>query len=122
MGNEEIRAETAIDFAGLSRHHTGRPVWSDVTEDLNLNLVVLGAGDTVETHTNREVDVLLVVVEGEGEVTVGPSKVCVTAGQGLVVPKGVSRSIVGITDRFGYITCHKRRPGLWPENARRPRT
>jgi mannose-6-phosphate isomerase-like protein (cupin superfamily) len=122
MGSEEIASETVIDFAALSRHHEGRPVWSDITEDLNLNLVVLGAGDTVEAHTNREVDVLLVVVEGEGEVTVGPSKVRVTAGQGLVVPKGVSRSIVGIADRLGYITCHKRRAGLWPENAQRPRT
>jgi mannose-6-phosphate isomerase-like protein (cupin superfamily) len=122
MGSEEVRAETVIDFAGLSRRQEGRPVWSDVTEDLNLNLVVLRAGDTVETHTNREVDVLLVVVEGEGEVTVGPSKVRVRAGQGLVVPKGVSRSIVGVTDHFGYITCHKRRAGLWPENARTRQT
>ena len=91
------------------------PAWSQTTDDLNVNLIVLRAGHSIAEHINAEVDVLLVGIDGEGSVTIDGSQHDFAAGQLVIVPKGAARSITPHGARFAYLTCHKRRAGLWPK-------
>lgn len=88
--------------------------WSSQSDDLNVNLLVFGRDGGVETHVNSEVDVLIVALSGDGILGIDGSFRPLRAGQALVVPKGSSRSIRAAGDRFAYLTCHRRRSGLWP--------
>jgi quercetin dioxygenase-like cupin family protein len=90
------------------------PAWTRETDDLNVNLVILRAGHSIAEHVNNEVDVVLIGVDGTGRVTIDGDAVELAATQLLVVPKGAARSIVPLGARFAYVTCHKRRAGLWP--------
>ncbi len=88
-------------------------IWSLTSTDLNMNLVRWQSGGVAE-HLNAEVDVLLVGVSGAGIITVdgvehqlGPAVLC-------LVPKGARRSIRCVAAPFAYLTCHRRRGGLWP--------
>lgn len=111
MGPPE--AEVA-DLAALAQGGERRPAWKHDTEDLNLNLVVLGAGSEMAEHLNTEVDVLLVGVDGEGVVEVEGEEHAMRTGWAIVIPKGIRRSIRSTGERFAYLTCHRRRAGLWP--------
>ena len=106
---------TLADLA-LTASHDG-PAWSQTTDDLNVNLVVLRAGHSIAEHINREVDVLLVGIEGGGRVTIDGHASELSAGQLMIIPKGAARSISPHSARFAYLTCHKRRAGLWPSTT-----
>ena len=86
--------------------------------DLNVNLLVFSGDDGVEEHTNTEVDVLFVVMEGEGVLTVDGEEAQLAAGRATIIPKGASRSIRANGDHLAYLTCHGYRAGLMPK----PRT
>jgi quercetin dioxygenase-like cupin family protein len=108
------------DLVRLARNSEQcKPAWGLQTEDLNLNLVVLDASG-VAHHTNSEVDVLLVGIDGAGYVEIEGQIWRVGPGQALVVPKGSVRSIWCVVDHFAYLSCHRRRAGLWPEGVPRP--
>jgi quercetin dioxygenase-like cupin family protein len=79
-----------------------------------VNLLVLNAGEAVEEHVNTVVDVLLVGIAGAGIVRIDGLEHGLAAGQVLIVPKGTRRSIASAGGRFAYLTCHRRRGGLWP--------
>ena len=105
----------SVDLAALARAaNVQGAVWRHQGEDLNANLLVFARGDGVAEHVNAEVDVLLVGIAGEGVVDVDGSRRILRAGQALVVPKGARRGTRGVSDRFAYLTCHRRRGGLWP--------
>ena len=110
-----------IDLIGMAQHSgPSKPAWGLQTEDLNLNLTVLDADNGVARHTNTEVDVLLVGIDGAGYVEIDGQTLRVGPGQALVVPKGSVRSIRCEGDHFAYLSCHRRRAGLWPEGVPRP--
>ena len=111
----------AVDLLALVQTSAERgPLWTHQSADLNVNLVALDAGQRVAESVNGEVDVLLVGVTGEGVVTVEGHEVRLGAGRALVIPKGTRRAIASAGGRFAYLTCHRRRAGLWPTNAPRP--
>lgn len=96
---------------------TGVPgvIWSLANAtDLNVNLVRFVNGDGVEAHTNTEVDVVCVVVAGDGYVVVDGAGETVRAGQLFFLPKGAERAIHAGPTEFVYITCHRRRQGMMP--------
>lgn len=108
----------ALSVAGTA---TNRLAASLTSTDLNVNLLVLAGGETIETHVNSEVDVLLVAVHGQGEVVIDDRPHALTPGQVLLIAKGTRRAIRPIGDRFAYLTCHRRRSGLRPTLAPRKR-
>ncbi len=111
-----------VDLPALLQGRNGPgAVWSAASEDLNVNLVVFGEGAGVQAHVNSEVDVLLVGIEGQGRVLVDDVVHVLKVGQAVLVPKGTRRQIEAVGERFAYLTCHRRRPHLWPLNAPRPR-
>jgi len=90
------------------------PAWTLESDDLNVNLVVLRAGHSIAEHINSEVDVVVTAVEGEGHVTIDGETHRLVAGDLIVIGKGSARSITPHGAQFAYVTCHKRRTGLWP--------
>jgi quercetin dioxygenase-like cupin family protein len=111
----------AVNLVALTRASDGSgPAWSHAGDELNVNLIVLVGTAGVAEHVNAEVEVLLVGVEGAGTVTVDGTPYPLRPGQALVVPRGARRAIAPNGARFAYLTCHRRRAGLWPANAARP--
>ena len=89
-----------------------------MTPELNLNVVRFAAGDGVPEHTNDEVDVIGVVLSGEGLVTIDGREERVGAGSLFYMPKGARRAIRAVEGELAYLTCHRRRMGLMPRRAR----
>lgn len=79
---------------------------------LDANLIHLPAGQRVDTHTEPDLDVVLVVVAGGG--AVGTPSGDQTLADGIIVwlPRGSTRTITAGTDGLSYLTVHRRRPGL----------
>ena len=103
------------DLAALTRSATGPgAIWTRQSEDLNVNLLVFAAGEGVAGHVNAEVDVLLVGIAGTGAVTIDGTRQILSPGHAIVIAKGASRGIQSMSNPFAYLTCHRRRGGLWP--------
>lgn len=90
----------------------GGPRWGTETDDLNATFLVWRLGEGVAEHVNHEVDVIMVGIEGDGEVTIDGRHYRFTAGQVLVIPRSLTRAIRATSDRFGYLNVHKRRRKL----------
>ena len=88
------------------------PVWGLDSEDLNATLLVWAPGEGTPEHVNDERDVLVLVVEGSGEIDVDGDSTRLRAGQLVVVPKGARRRIDAGPDGIRYVTVHRRRGGL----------
>ncbi len=102
-----------IDLARLATAGNG-PQWSYESVDLDLTLLSWTAEQQIAPHVNDEVDVLLIAVAGTGDVTVNAEVHRLSAGQALLIPKGAERAIQSATERFSYLSVHRRRRGLWP--------
>jgi quercetin dioxygenase-like cupin family protein len=116
MSRPPVPAEPTgvVDLFALAQTSSDRLVWFRESADLDINLVRLEAGDGIGEHVNAEVDVLVLGVSGEGVVTIGDREHAVRAGQLLIVPKDERRSTRAVGGPFAYLTCHRRRAGLWP--------
>lgn len=107
--------ENLIDVAdALRRAQADGPIWSVNSEQLNVNLVRLPAGESIAEHVNAELDVLLVVFEGLGELLVDGVVSRLAPGVAALIPAGRSRALRCAQGPLVYITCHRRRPGLLP--------
>lgn len=119
---EEVVGQV-IDLAALADEASAAgkagALWSVSTADLNANVLRFAAGDGVPEHVNNEVDVLLVVVGGEGAVTLDGHELRVRAGQLMLVPKGARRAIRALGEELVYVTAHRRRMGLMPRRSQR---
>ena len=101
-----------VELGGLAAagSHAGA-LWRLDGEDLQANLVRLGPGDRVEPHRNDEVEVLLVVVSGQGELTVD-GRVQELAPMRLAhLPKGAVRAVTPVGGPLVYLSVHRRRAG-----------
>ena len=101
-----------VDLASLAAagNHPGA-LWRLDGEDLQAKFVWLGQGDRIEPHHNDEVDVLVVVVSGRGELTLD-GRVHPLAPMVLVhLPKGTVRAVVAVEGPLAYLSVHRRRPG-----------
>ena len=108
-----------VDLLALARNDgLPSPRWTLQSDDLNANLLVFAKGNGVGEHINAEVDVLVVGIEGEGEVVIDGAARVLRARQAILIPKGARRSLTGTSDRFAYLTCHRRRSPLVPRVRR----
>lgn len=112
------RTDLIIDVATLAGEAAeagiAGPLWSVSTADLNANVLRFVTGDGVPEHVNNEVDVLLLVIRGEGAVTLDGHELRMHGGQLMVLPKGARRAIRAVGDELVYVTAHRRRMGLMP--------
>ncbi|MEV6795291.1 hypothetical protein AB0M87_25620 [Streptomyces sp. NPDC051320] len=99
---------------------TGQPpetsgaVWrlAESGRQLDANVVHLPPLQRVDTHTEPELDVLLLVVAGRG--TLGTTKGSEPLGEGRLIwlPHGSTRSVTAGAEGLSYLTVHRRRPGM----------
>ena len=80
--------------------------------DLNANLVWLAPGHEVGEHLNDAVDVLVVVLAGEGRVEVDGDPIPVAPQTVVHVAKGSRRRIEAGEAGLRYLTVHRRRGPL----------
>jgi quercetin dioxygenase-like cupin family protein len=103
-------AASAVDLAGLAAagDHPGA-LWRLDGEDLQANLIRLGSGDRIQPHPNDEVDVLMVVVAGRGQLTLD-GQVHQLAPMALVhIPKGTVRAVMAVDGPLAYLSIHRHR-------------
>lgn len=119
MTNPE-NVPTPVDLPRLAALARGQRIaWTATSEDLNVNLIVLGEGETIEAHRNTEVDVLVVGIDGSGEVVIDGVPRRITPDTALVIPRGAERGMRVLRAPFAYLTCHRQRARLWPTPAAR---
>ncbi|HEV2640961.1 MAG TPA: hypothetical protein VGX23_37950 [Actinocrinis sp.] len=89
-------------------------LWS-LTEpgrQLDANLVQLPADATVDAHVEPDLDVLLLVVSGNGRLTTDQAIHDLFPSTLLWLPKGSRRALAAGPDGLVYLTTHRARPGM----------
>src|SRR5215211_4967380 len=101
-----------VDLASLAAAggHPGAR-WRLDGEDLQANLVRLGQGDRIQPHRNDEVEVLVVVVAGRGELTLDGEVHQLAPLVVAHLPKGTVRAMAAVDGPLAYLSIHRRRSG-----------
>jgi quercetin dioxygenase-like cupin family protein len=100
-----------VDLASLAAGgNRAGALWRLDGGDLQANLVWLGQDDRIEPHRNDEVDVLVVVVAGTGELTLNDQVYQLAPMVLAHLPKGTVRSVVAVDGPLAYLSVHRRRP------------
>ncbi len=89
-------------------------IWSVNSEQMNVNLMRLRTGATIPEHVNADLDVLLAVYEGEGELMVEGTTVALEPGIVVVVPRLARRALRCLRGPLVFLTAHRQRGGLMP--------
>jgi quercetin dioxygenase-like cupin family protein len=112
-----------VDLASLAAGggHSGAR-WRLDGEDLQANLVRLDRGDRIPPHRNDEVEVLVVVVSGRGELTLDGQVHQVAPMVLAHLPKGTVRAIDAVDGPLAYLSVHRRRPAGTAGGSARPAT
>ncbi|MFF3906628.1 hypothetical protein ACFYZJ_11655 [Streptomyces sp. NPDC001848] len=89
-------------------------VWklAESGRQLDANLIRLPTLQRVDTHTEPDLDVLLLVLTGDGILGSPDGPRRLTEGTLLWLPRGSTRSVTAGEDGLSYLTVHKRRPGM----------
>ncbi len=77
--------------------------------DLDANIVRVAAGEAIDEHVNDEVDVLVMVWSGVGDLTAGDESIAIEPGVVLSIPQGLSRAIYAGSRDLVYLSVHRRR-------------
>ena len=92
---------------------SGGAVWSlPHGGDLNANLVRLDASGRIGEHINDDVDVLLFVQSGGGELGVGDRRQHLAENHLVLIPRGAPRQLIAGPDGITYLSVHRRRGPL----------
>lgn len=106
LGDLQAVTEAASDSTGIQ--------WrlAESGRQLDANVVRLAARQKIDTHTEPDLDVLLLILTGDGVVHAPDSSHEVARGMLIWLPHGSTRSITAGSDGLSYLTVHKRRPGM----------
>lgn len=92
----------------------GGVVWrlTETGRQLDANVLNLPAGQTIGSHAEPDLDVLVVVVAGSGTLTTSGGPLPLTPGALVWLPHGSTRSLAAGIHGLAYLTVHRRRPGI----------
>jgi mannose-6-phosphate isomerase-like protein (cupin superfamily) len=108
----EANRVTHVDVTQLDGEGGGA-VWSLPHDgDLDANMIRLHGGQEIGDHVNDEVDVLVVVWHGAGEIAIDDRSLPLRPGVLVLVPMGSSRAIRAGHQGVSYLTVHRRRGPL----------
>lgn len=106
-------SSVVADLGSLSPGGGPGAVWSlPHGGDLDANLVRLRDGDVIDTHVNDDVDVLIYVQSGGGELTVDDDEHRLRSDVLVLIPRGARRRIVAGSSGMYYLSVHRRRSPL----------
>ncbi|CAL9633446.1 hypothetical protein [Streptomyces sp. enrichment culture] len=108
-----ILCDTA-DLAAAPGDTSAGALWrlAEPGRQLDANVVRLPPGHRVETHREPELDVLLLVLGGDGTLTAPDGPHPLAAGTLTWLPHGSTRGLAAGPDGLTYLTVHRRRPGM----------
>ncbi|MFE7902389.1 hypothetical protein ACFU3E_33825 [Streptomyces sp. NPDC057424] len=106
LGNTEALAATDPASTGA--------LWrlAEPGRQLDANLIRIPPHGSIDAHAEPDLDVLLLVVAGDGTLgsAAGPSPV--ESGSLVWLPHGSVRSVTAGGSGLSYVTVHRRRPGM----------
>ncbi|MBU7597753.1 zinc-ribbon domain-containing protein [Streptomyces sp. P38-E01] len=104
----------ATELLAEAAEQQGGALWNLAVRQrqLDANLIRLPAGAEVAAHTEPDLDVLLVVFEGEGRLTTVEGEQALTRGAVAWLAHGTERALVAGSGGLAYFTVHRRRPGM----------
>ncbi|MEU6175382.1 hypothetical protein ABZ832_26185 [Streptantibioticus parmotrematis] len=107
----DVRAVTAPDAVADA---SAGALWrlAEPGRQLDANVVHLPARQRVDPHTEPELDVLLLVVGGDGTLGTSEGDQRLAEGALLWLPHGAARALTAGPGGLSYLTVHRRRPGL----------
>ncbi|WP_406276124.1 hypothetical protein OHT93_31445 [Streptomyces sp. NBC_00191] len=79
---------------------------------LDANIVQIPPTRRVDSHTEPDLDVLLLVVAGEGDLITADGLRPLYEGSLAWLPHGSTRGLVAGVRGMSYLTVHRRRPGM----------
>ena len=105
-----------IDFTQIELEE-GRygPVFALESDDLDCNLVYWDEGHGVPAHPDDDLDIVGIVLRGEGVLHMDGVEYKLRAGQFFLIPKRVVRALNSAGGEFLYLTVHRRRDPLMPD-------
>jgi mannose-6-phosphate isomerase-like protein (cupin superfamily) len=106
-----------VKLADLLRTDGDGAVWSlpaNASSDLNVNLVQLSAHASIDAHRNDEVDVVLFVRSGAGEIVVDNRISQIAADQLALIPRSSTRAIRAGSNGLVYLSIHRVRSPMTP--------
>jgi uncharacterized protein (DUF2249 family)/quercetin dioxygenase-like cupin family protein len=86
--------------------------------DLDSNIIALPPGGTIDAHTGPDLDVLIHVLAGSGQLTTELDTIDLRAGLLLWMPRRSRRQFTAGTDGLRYLTVHQRRQALVLDTTR----
>ncbi|MFE9401373.1 cupin domain-containing protein [Streptomyces sp. NPDC006530] len=108
-----VVADLGRELAAASPQ-AGGALWrlAESGRGLDANLLRLPPGRTIDEHTDLALDVLLIVLEGSGELRTESGSQDLRPVTALWLPKGSRRALAAGVEGMGYLSVHRRRPGL----------
>lgn len=98
------------DLTGLVYSDGTGAIWSlPHGGDLDANVVRVAAGGAIDEHVNDEVDVLIAVWSGTGDLTVDGESVPLQPGVVASIARGLPRAVYAGTGDLLYLSVHRRR-------------
>jgi quercetin dioxygenase-like cupin family protein len=85
--------------------------------DLDSKVIALGPGAAIDAHAGPDVDVLIHVLAGSGQLSTELDTVPLCAGSLTWLPRRSRRQFTVGPDGLRYLTVHKRRQALTPPPA-----
>jgi uncharacterized protein (DUF2249 family) len=108
VGNTSRDTEEASesDAAGASWKLTMRE------RDLDANVIVIPPGGTIDAHTGPDLDVLIHIVTGSGQLATERGQLELEAGALVWLPRRSVRQFTAGREGLRYLTVHQRRQAL----------
>ena len=88
------------------------PLWGTASEDLNATLLAWDPGEMLPEQVNDQRDVLLVGIEGTGEVQIDGRHHAFGPARSVLIEKGSTFRITAGSGGLRYLSVHLRRTGL----------
>ena len=85
--------------------------------DLDSNIIHLQSAAKIEGHSGPALDVLLHILDGDGQLVTELTTLALRPGMLVWLPRRSRREITAGADGLTYLTVHQRRPGLSIEAA-----
>jgi uncharacterized protein (DUF2249 family)/quercetin dioxygenase-like cupin family protein len=86
--------------------------------DLDANIIALPPGQAIDAHTGPDLDVLIHVLAGSGQLTTELGTVDLTPGVLLWMPRRSRRQFIAGVEGLRYLTVHQRRQALLLDTSR----
>lgn len=113
---------TALRTAADLDADAGGAVWrlEPSARQLDANVIRLRPDGQIQAHLGPDLDVLLHVLTGSGQIVTATDPIRVQAGSVVWLPRRSQRAILAGPEGLTYLSVHPRRPGLsitTPKNA-----